>query len=73
MSNTLGDYMTIKQAAALIGIEPSTLNARIRKGKIKANKVGWNKFIHKDEVKRAKRVEEKNRELNNKNMEKGTR
>jgi excisionase family DNA binding protein len=72
MTNALGDYMTIKQAAAIIGIEASTLNARIRKGKIKAEKVGWNKFIHKNEVKRAKSVEDK-KHANNKNMETSTR
>lgn len=73
MSNTLKDYMTIQQAAVEIGIEPSTLAARIRKGKIIAEKIGWNKFIHKSEVKRAKQVEETKNANNNKNMERATR
>lgn len=64
--------MTIQQAAAVIGIEPSTLAARIRKGKILAEKVGWNKFIHTDEVKRAKKAEEKTRG-NNKALENSSR
>lgn len=73
MSNALGDYMTVKQAAAYIGINTSTLTARIRKGKVKCEKVGWSKFIHKDEVKRAKQVEDKKNVNNNKSMEKSPR
>lgn len=69
MKTPLDDYMTIQQAAAAIGINASTLSARIRKGKIKAHKVGWNKFIHKDEVKRAKLVEDKKNAHNSKDMD----
>ncbi len=73
MSDNLKDYMTIQQAAVIIGIEPSTLSARIRKGKIKAEKVGWNKLIHRDEVKKAKQGEERNKNANNKDLEGSTR
>lgn len=59
MKSPLDDYMTIQQAAAEIGINASTLSARIRKGKVEAHKVGWNRLIHKNEVNRAKLVEEK--------------
>lgn len=72
MSNLSKDYMTVRQAAGEIGIEPSTLSARIRKGKIAAEKVGWNKLIHIDEVKRAKEVEEKKR-ADNKTLEDASR
>lgn len=72
MSNLSKDYMTVRQAAEEIGIEPSTLSARIRKGKITAEKVGWNKLIHIDEVKRAKKVEE-NKRANNKTLENPSR
>lgn len=73
MKNPLEDYMTIQQAAAMIGIEPSTLSARIRKGKVKAEKVGWNKLIHKDEVKRAKQAEENKHASNSKDLDRTTR
>lgn len=72
MSNLSKDYMTIQQAAVEIGVQPSTLASRIRKGKILAEKIGWNKFIHINEVKRAKKVEEKKR-ADNKTLENASR
>lgn len=53
------NYYTAKDAAATIGIEYSTLLARIRKGKIKAEKFGWAVMVSATEVKRAKDKEDK--------------
>ncbi len=50
----LSDYLTVKEAAAILGLKTPTLNARIRKGLIKSEKKGWNVFIHQDEIKRLK-------------------
>lgn len=55
MSDSLQDYFSTQEAAEAIGITYSTLMARVRKGKIEAKKIGWNKVIHKDEVNRAKK------------------
>lgn len=74
MSNPLDNYMTTQEAAAAIGIEVPTLMARIRKGKIKVQRKGWIVLIHKDEVKRAKKVEEqKDAKAATKDMEKPAR
>ncbi len=61
MTDSIQDYVTAKKAAEIIGIEYSTLIARIRKKKIDAKKLdgAWNLLIHKDEVKRAQQAEEK--------------
>lgn len=71
MKHLLRNYMTPRNAAIKIGIEYSTLMARVRKGKIKSIKMGWSTLIHKDEVKRAKREEKKY--ANRKRMERSTR
>lgn len=56
------DYMTAKEAAVEIGISYQLLMARIRKKKIRVEKKGWATFIHKNEVKKHKRLQaEKNR------------
>lgn len=70
MSNQLDNYVTTREAAASIGIEYSTLMARVRKGKIKSIKMGWSTLIPKDEVKRAKKAE---KHATNKNMERPSR
>lgn len=69
-TNQLDNYMSTRDAAIAIGIEYPTLMARIRKGKIKAEKIGWNKLVHKDEVKRAKKAQ---KNATSKNMEKSSR
>ena len=64
------DYLSTQEAAAEIGIPYETLMARIRRGKITAEKIGWNKVIHKDEVKRAKKDQQ---DAINQSLEKPTR
>jgi excisionase family DNA binding protein len=66
----LENYMSTQDAASAIGITYETLMARIRRGKIKAEKIGWNKVIHRDEVKRAKKDQQ---DVVNKSMEESTR
>lgn len=63
--------MDAKSAAMEIGIPYSRLMARIRKGKIKATKLGWSTLVSKKEVAKAKAEELKND--NNKNLEETTR
>lgn len=46
----MNDFYTVKEAAALLGISPSTVMARIRRGHYKAQRKGWSWFIHKDEL-----------------------
>ena len=65
MSDSLDDYISAKDAAVEIGIEYSLLMARIYKGKIEAKKKGWATLIHKDEVARAKKEQQKLEEAKN--------
>jgi len=71
MSNSLEDWVPTREAALEIGIPYETLMARIRRGKIKASNIGWNKVIHKDEVKRAKKDQQD--AVNNQGLEKPAR
>lgn len=73
MSDNLEEWMTTRQAAGVIGIEYSTLMARIRKGKIKAEKKGWATLVHRDEVNRVAKKEKELSNAANKNMEKPAR
>lgn len=66
----INDYLSTQEAAAEIGCSYETLMARIRRGKITAEKIGWNKVIHKDEVKRAKKEQQN---VDNQSLEKPTR
>lgn len=50
----MDNYLTAKEAATELGLQYSTLLARIRTGKVKATKRGWAVFIHRDEVRRVK-------------------
>lgn len=71
MTDELGKYMSTRDAAAEIGVEYTTLMARIRKGKIPAVKKGWSTLVHIDDVKKAKLQEKKNAAA--KSLEKTTR
>ncbi len=55
----LEEYVPAKEAAEIIGINYELLMARCHKGKVKFVKNGWAVFIHKDEVAREKREQEK--------------
>lgn len=48
----LADYMTARQAATALGLRYETLLARVRSGKIKAERAGWAVLIHREEVER---------------------
>jgi hypothetical protein len=48
----LGDYFSVKAAAAATGIEYKTLLQRIARGKVSIEKFGRMKVIHKDVVER---------------------
>lgn len=47
----LTEYYSVAQVAETTGVNYHTLMARIRDGKVPANKVGKIYLIHKDEVK----------------------
>lgn len=46
----LDDYYTPKEAAKILGLKYPTLMARIRKGKILHQRIGWSVLIPKSEV-----------------------
>ncbi len=46
------DYLTAREAAHMLGLEYSTLMARIRKGKVTCIRRGWAVFVHRLEVER---------------------
>ena len=50
----VNDYLCTKDAAKELGVSYHTIMARIRKNKLKSIKVGWQHFIHKDDIERAK-------------------
>lgn len=60
MTDPLSDYMSAKDAAVEIGIPYNLLIKRIHRNKIRSEKIGYALLIHKDEVKRAKKEEQKN-------------
>lgn len=48
------DYVSAREAAKELGLTYHALLARVRKGQIKAERVGWAVLIHQDEVKRVR-------------------
>jgi hypothetical protein len=49
------DFLSVKAAAAELGIEPNAMYVRIHRGTVKVHKVsGHTPIIHKDEVERLK-------------------
>jgi hypothetical protein len=69
---TLEEWIPAKQAAARIGISYELLMHKIRQGEIKSEKRGWSRFVHRDEVTRAKKKEAKKRRAKrNKRTKKG--
>ena len=44
--------MTLKQAAAILGVTPDTLRQQIRAGSLKADKMGRDWFVTTSEVQR---------------------
>jgi hypothetical protein len=72
VGNSIEDYIPAKDAAEIIGIEYSLLMARIYKGKVKSEKMGWGVIIHKDEVERERLAQierESEKHVDNKDME----
>jgi len=68
---TLDEWIPAKEAAKRIGISYELLMHRIREGEIKSEKRGWSRFVHKDEVTRAKREEAKKRRAKKNRRKKG--
>lgn len=76
MSEKLDDYLPAKVAAKKIGIAYSLLMSRIYKEKVKATKLGWSVFVHKDEVARERAAQikrDKAKDADNKDMGRSTR
>jgi excisionase family DNA binding protein len=48
--------LTIKQAAVLLGLSPSTLRVQVRNGKLRARKVGTVLILSEREVERYRAV-----------------
>jgi excisionase family DNA binding protein len=51
----MDDYVTLVEAAASLGVTPATLRAQSRKGRLRTEKLGRDRIIHKEEVERYRR------------------
>lgn len=59
MPDELKNYLPAKEAAERIGITYENLIYRIRQGHYQAKKNGWALFLHKDDVKKYRKEEQK--------------
>lgn len=66
------EYLTAREAADAMGINYSTLIARVRKGKIESLKRGWALFIPKSEVNK-NQEKQGPKHASHKNLERPTR
>lgn len=52
-------YMTLPEAATLLGLAPSTLRHQVKNGKLTARKIGRDWYVTPDEVSRYRREHRK--------------